>query len=153
MLGHRADDVASAQALTWLTTGHKRPFTGEVERGNGFAAHQEEPIALCQGLQRILQAVVDHPQQAWPERGRQHLGREFDAIANAHALGFLEDLQVGAAALHPQHFTLEAGLPRMHEGNRVFHQRRVALDAHNVPGHADHARFRRRYWHTHLEPP
>src|SRR2546425_11638764 len=76
MLGHRADDVAGAQALARLAAGHKRPCTGEVERGDRFAAHQEEAVTPGQSLQRILQAVVDHPQQPWPERGGQHLGRE-----------------------------------------------------------------------------
>src|SRR5262249_6987085 len=76
---HRADAVTGAQARARLPTWHEGPLLRRVERGNRRAAHEEEAIPFSQGLQRILQSVVDSAQQPRPEGSGEHLHSQRDA--------------------------------------------------------------------------
>ena len=114
---------------------------------------RKNPSRLARACQRILQAVVDHAQQARPERGGQHLAGELDLISDAHPLGLLEDLQVGAAALHPQHLALELASPVCTKATEFFIIGASLSMLTMFPVTPMTRASGVDVWHTHPEPP
>jgi len=85
---------------------------------------------------------------------RESEGRgQGDLCSNTDPLGLLKYLQIGTAILDPQHLALELRVPDLHEGYRIFCDRRFGLDAHDVAGHRDDTGIRSGARHIDPWPP
>ena len=94
---------------------------------------RKKPSSSARLRERILQPVVDHPQQAGAEGHREHFAGQVDVVAVANAVGFLEHLQVGHIAIDAQDFGLQTFVADADVGDFVLHDRAVGkLDADDV---------------------
>ena len=72
-----------------------------------LAALEEEALRILQLLQRVLQTVIDHPQNAGPQCDGEKLSREFHLIPHHHSGRALENLHIDLPAADPDHFRFE----------------------------------------------
>lgn len=58
-------------------------------------------------FQRILQAIINLPQQARPQRYGEHLSGLLNRITDGHTTRGLKHLHISFAMAHPKHFGLQ----------------------------------------------
>ena len=104
---HRADDVAGDEARTVLHLRYEGPLLVYVERVDVRAALQEEAVTVGYLLQRVLQPVVNLPEQARAEIDRQHPAGLHDRVADLNAARVLEDLRDRRVTVDAQDLGLE----------------------------------------------
>ncbi len=138
-LRHHAEGAARAHQVAGGGARRELPHLVARQRLGLLAARQEEPVALGDDVQRVLQAVVDLRQQAGPELHREHLADELHRVADRDAGGALEHLHVGVAAAHADDLRDEPDVAEAHVGDLVLAHGGVELDGDEVAAHTHDA--------------
>ena len=131
-LRDRADGLAGMQRGAGLRRWCKRPFFLRIQRFRIDAALQEPARLLRQRGQRVLQPVIDLPEQPGTELGGQHLAGEFDLVAAPDAVRHLIDLYLCDFSADADDLAFQPGAVYFHIADFVHGNIAVKFDGHQI---------------------